>query len=545
MEMGCNDRAHAWMRRCVILAAVLAAWVFAAPAGAATWSMFGQGVTNWRYQPDENKINANNAGGLKPKWATALGGDISATPAVVDGFVYVPDWGGKITKLNAATGAVVWQKDVGALSGVAGAKSRTSPAVVGNAVIFGTQAGARLVSIDKTTGNTNWATTLDSHMAAIITQSPVVHNGTIYNGVASLEEGLATVPGYPCCTFRGSAVAVDLATGAIKWKTYMTTPPADPDNPLDTYSGAAVWSSTPTIDVKRNSVYYTTGNNYDAPAVVLACEDAWKASGMLTPDPCEPAGNGNYVDAVLSLDMTTGAIKWSRKLQGFDAWTVACIPGFSTSCPSPYGPDYDFAQGAMLIPTKKGDVVVAGQKSGVMWGLDANDGHTLWGTSGGPGSSLGGMEWGSATDGKRVYFAIVNLFGIPQTLVNPPKGTPTSSSAGLWGAIDPATGAILWQTADPNGSIALGPVSVANGVLYAGSMGKPLAPGGGFLLGPSAGKPTMLALDAANGKTLWSFDAGTSVNASPAIVDGTLFWGSGYANIGLGDPGNLLYAFSR
>ena len=277
---------------------------------------------------------------------------------------------------------------------------------------------------------------------------------------------------------------------------------------------------------------------------MLACQQAWQDSGVLTPSPCEPDGNGNLVDAVVSMNMATGAINWSRKVEGFDAWTVACIPIFSTSCPSPFGDDYDFGQGAMLIPTKAGDVVVAGQKSGVMWGIDPDDGHILWGTQGGPGGTLGGMQWGSATDGKRVYFAVANFSATLQTLTNPPKGTPTSTSAGLWGALDPATGKLLWQTADPNGSIAIGPVSVANGVMYVSSMGKTLTPFG-FLTGPSAGKPTMLALDAANGKRLWSFDAGTSVNAGPAIADGNLYWGSGYSNLFLGDAGNKLFSFSR
>src|SRR5262249_50007053 len=157
--------------------------------------------------------------------------------------------------------------------------------------------------------------------------------------------------------------------------------------PDDRYSGAAVWGSSPAVDTKRKSVYIATGNNYTAPFSVLACEDQYHADHPevppTAPDPCELQGNGNYVDAIMSLDMNTGAIKWANKLQGFDAGTVACIPGFSTSCPSPYGPDYDFGQGPMLIPTSNGDVVAAGQKAGIMWGLDADTGAVKWGTQGG------------------------------------------------------------------------------------------------------------------------------------------------------------------
>jgi polyvinyl alcohol dehydrogenase (cytochrome) len=148
------------------------------------------------------------------------------------------------------------------------------------------------------------------------------------------------------------------------------------------------------------------------------------------------------------------------------------------------------------------------------------------------------MEWGSATDGERVYYAIANLTFTAYPMVNPPPGTPAMSFAGSWGAIDPATGDILWQTADPNVAIDTGPVSVANGVVYVGSMANiPLVPGS------SLGKPTMFALDARTGAQLWSFVSGGSVNASPAIVDGALYWGSGFSNLGLGDGNRKLFSF--
>jgi polyvinyl alcohol dehydrogenase (cytochrome) len=548
----------------LLMAGVIVVGVASAGGGnAASWSMSGQGITNWRYQPNENKINANNAGSLSVKWATHLAGEISATPAVVDGVAYVPDWGGKLNAVDTTTGGIIWQKSVGDLAGALypltediGTQtvvpdlahpvvSRTSPAVSGNTVVIGTQTmtdgvqdGARLVAVDKTTGNTLWATKLDSHPLSIITQSPTIHNGMIYVGVASIEEngvdcGGPDVGGHHACYFRGSVSRVDLATGVIDWKTYMITAAQQTAG----YSGAAVWGSSPAVDVKRNAVYIATGNNYSASQVTSDCVTA---AGT---DPeaifaCEDVnGVGNNVDAVMSLNMNTGVINWVHKLQGFDAWTTACI-GLPTACPSPTGPDFDFGQGPMLIPTKGGDIVAAGQKAGIMWGLNADTGATAWSTVAGPGSSLGGLEWGSATDGKRIYFAVVNFnFGFAcYPMVNPPKGTPASSCFGSWGAIDPATGQILWQTADPNGSIDLGAVSVANGVLYASSMGQ-------LFFGPP--QPTMFALDAANGKQLWSLTTGGGVNAGPAIVNGTLYWGSGYSRLGFGGTDDRLFAISR
>jgi polyvinyl alcohol dehydrogenase (cytochrome) len=86
----------------------------------------------------------------------------------------------------------------------------------------------------------------------------------------------------------------------------------------------------------------------------------------------------------------------------------------------------------------------------------------------------------------------------------------------------------LWQTADPTpGTLDLGSVSVANGVMYAGS---------------DAGQ--MYALDASTGTILWSFASGGAVIDGPSIVDGVLYWGSGYRNIPPGIGNNKVYAFT-
>jgi polyvinyl alcohol dehydrogenase (cytochrome) len=241
------------------------------------------------------------------------------------------------------------------------------------------------------------------------------------------------------------------------------------------------------------------------------------------------------VDAIMALDLNTGAVKWANKLQGYDAWTVACLLGTHPNCPDPAGPDYDFGQGVMRfrarIDGKNRDLIGAGQKSGVFWALNPDDGSVVWATIGGPGGTLGGMEWGSAADEERIYYAIGNNGGTSYTLID-----GTTTDAGLWGALDPATGEILWQTADPNGAIDTGPVSVANGVVYAGSMGG--------LDGAAGSAPTFFALDAATGEILWDFVSGGSVNAGAAIVNGAVYWGSGYARVGGGAGNDQFYAFS-
>ena len=513
---------------------------------AASWLNHGNGLSNWRSQPSEEKLDRDNVGQLAPKWVYHPGGDVSATPSVEGNAVYVPDWTGNVARLDAATGNVVWKTNLNAATGIATSAglvtSRDTPTIAGDTVLVGTQKGAFLLALDKATGAVRWRTQVDANGFAILTQSPVVRNGVVYQGVASTEEAAtAFIPNYPCCFFRGSVNAIDLATGQLIWKTYMT--PATSDRPSaahpagSRYSGAAVWGSSPVVDPARGSLYITTGNNYSVPESVANCTIAHPD----TAGQCD--ADNNYVDSILSLDLATGVVKWVKHLDTADAWNVACFTGLPGnvnpgSCPTPAGPDFDFGQGAMLIPTKthgvKRDVVAAGQKSGVFWGVDADTGQVLWTTQAGPGGTLGGLEWGSATDGKRIYFAISNNSLLPYT--SPAR--PELGNAGSWGALDPATGAILWQTKDPNGDIDPGAVSVANNVVYAGSLASPADPVG------AKTKKTFFGLNAANGKILWSFASGASVNSGPAIVDATVYWGSGYRNFGLGVGNDAFYALT-
>ena len=60
-----------------------------------------------------------------------------------------------------------------------------------------------------------------------------------------------------------------------------------------------------------------------------------------------------------------------------------------------------------------------------------------------------------------------------------------------------------------------------------------------------ANQNQMFALDAATGEILWEFGTGSSVNSGPAVVDGTVYWGSGYSRSGVEGSGtNRFYAFS-
>jgi polyvinyl alcohol dehydrogenase (cytochrome) len=514
----------------IVLAGALVAILFVSgtvlAAGASGWPSAGHDLQNTRYQNTESKIKPSNAGSLTPRWVFTTGGDVSATPAVDDTAVYFPDWAGNLFALDRNTGAQIWSHQISEYTGIAGDVVRATPAIAGDKLIFGDQAGyhqgdgAYVMAVDRYTGNLIWKTQVETTIFPIVTQSAVVQGNTVYVGVASAEEAFAAfIPNYPCCAFRGSVLALDANTGQILWKTY-TVP--------EGYSGGSVWGSTPSVDRSRGSLYVTTGNNYSAPQAVLDCVaaaggDPGAMKACISPD--------DHFDSIMALDLKTGAIKWATTALPFDAWNVDCIPFFGdgSACPQPAGPDYDFGQGPALFTVhtpgseKPRDLVGAGQKSGQYWALDADTGAVVWVTQVGPGGLNGGLQWGSATDGDRIYVSDSNSMHTPTTLLD--NRTITS---GFYSALDAATGQILWQTPDPAGSTTQGAVTGANGVVYACSM-------------DTTGK--MYALDAASGAILWTYASGGSCNAGAAVSNGTVFWGSGYSNFGAGTPNNKLFAF--
>jgi polyvinyl alcohol dehydrogenase (cytochrome) len=507
----------------------ISASVVTAGEGSSLWPMGGQNPHNTRSAPTEHRIGVHNVSQLTTKWVFTASGDVSATPAVDRNALYFPDWGGTLYKVDATTGQQIWARAIPSYTGIASANgflqpvSRTSPALHGNKVLLGSHRGAYVLAVNKHNGILLWKTQADPHPSAILTQAPVVFGHRLYIGVSSQEEWFAADPTYECCSFRGSVLALDVNSGRIVWRTYVVP---------EGYSGGAIWGSTPVVDTKRRAIYVTTGNNFSAPDDVYRCLD--EVYGELEAAAHCLARN-DYADAIVALDMDTGAIKWGRRLQSFDVWTVACgVPEFGFPpqldiCKAPNSPDYDFGAGANLFTVHDGgtprDLLGAGQKSGIYWALNPDNGNIVWATQVGPGSLRGGIVWGTATDGKRVYVAAANFDRAEQTLV--PSGQ--TITWGFWNALDARTGAILWQTADPvPGGKDAGMVTVANGVVYAGSM-DPLG--------------HLYALDAATGSILWSYASGGSVVAGPAVVKGTVYWGSGYAR-GFGTPSNKVYAFT-
>ncbi len=499
------------------------------------WRMIGHDPSDTRHQPFERTIGPKNVARLAVKWVATTTGDVSATPAVDDGAVYVGDFGGTLWKLNAHTGEVIWSHLVSDYTGIPGDITRTSPSLAGDTLVIGDLSAPNMMGIDARTGDLRWITRLDPDAHAIITGSPVLVRDTIYVGTS--QAGASTYP--------GAFVALDVRTGTILWRTYSLP---NPGGVAGGYWGAVMFAS-PAVDLADGLVFATFKVAAGEPPAVKACNASFP-SGFS--EACEQPGS--YLSSIVAFDMHTGVPAWSYRVLGDAAWQRACgaQPPEVTWCapesdnPLHGGDKWDFGGSGPNVfqighGRHKRTVVGVGEKSGVYIVLDAKTGDFIWNTLVGPGGDMGGMEWGTAYDGDRIYVSITNQHHIPYRLTDHGTLTTTTATGGSWAALDPETGQIIWQTADPQTELVgtetvgvwdLAPVSAANGLVYAASMAKN---GNEFY-----------ALDGANGRILWAAPAGSSVNAGPAIVDGSVYWGSGYSRSGPveGSGNNRLFAFT-
>jgi polyvinyl alcohol dehydrogenase (cytochrome) len=530
-----------------------AARIVATPGGGHDWPMIGHDPADSRNQPHEHRIGPDNVRNLAVKWVATTTGDVSATPAVSDGAVYFGDFGGTLWKLDAETGAVIWSHLVSDYTGIDGDIARTSPSLFGDTLIVGDLKHPIMLGIDAKTGKRRWMTQVHPDPMGIMTGSPVLAGHVVFTGVSASG---ASGPG---ATFRGAIVALDARDGSLLWRTYSL-----PDNGgvAGGYAGATMFSP-PAVDEKDGLVYGTFGQPYTEPATVTACH---AAHGIFT-ESCEQPGS--YLKSLVAFDVKTGEPRWSYRVQGHDPWLRACgnQPAAVTWCaPESDGEKWDMGgSGANVMRVRIRDhhgnddhagdddgddhdgpwrtIVGVGGKSGVYVALDARTGQFLWNTLLGPGGDQGGMEWGTAFDGERIYASITNHHHIPYKLTQNGVIGSTTVTGGSWAAMDPGTGKILWQTADEQTETLTGlgtvnvwdlaPVTVANGVLYASSMAK------------LASQNQMFALDARTGYVLWQFGAGSSVNAGPAVVNGSVYWGSGYSRSGVEGSGSTsFYAFT-
>ena len=491
------------------------------------WNGWGVNISNTRYQENAG-FTAADVPKLKVKWAFGFPGDQSANaqPTIAGGRVFVGSPGGKVYSLSAATGCVHWFVEAAGAVRAAVTLGRVETASGPLYAAFFGDARAFVYGVDAATGKLLWKTRVDDYPLAGITGSAVLYKGRIYLGVRSGEEVAGSAPDYQCCRFRGSAVALDAATGKQIWKTYtVDEPKPTKKNKAGTQlwgpSGAAIWSS-PVVDERRNALYITTGDNYSEPANRLS-------------------------DAFLALNLDSGKILWSRQMTASDAYVSACRLPDKTNCPDINGPDFDFGSSPILVTLPNGKrALVAGQKSGVVHAVDPDEqGEVLWQVRIGKGGTMGGVQWGSAADQTNMYVALSDIGRITVPYSTSTDADP-KQGGGMF-ALRLSDGKQIWYT--PPASCGNRPrcspaqsqaVSAIPGVAFSGSVDGHLR-----------------AYAATDGKVIWDFDTigkydtvngvpgqgGSLDGAGPAIGGGMLFVNSGYVTAG-GMPGNVLLAFS-
>jgi polyvinyl alcohol dehydrogenase (cytochrome) len=487
------------------------------------WNRWGNGLDNRRQQSvAAGGITAANVGSLELKWAFAFPGAARARsqPAVTREAIFTGSQSGRVYALDPETGCIWWTFD-------AEGEVRSAPTLGIDAggrvdrLYFG-DFNANVYALDAATGQHIWTTKVKDHPAGTITGSPTLHDGRLYVPMSSTEVVSAHDPDYECCTFRGGVVALDAARGNPVWRIY-TVPEATRQGvnrngvPAFGPSGAPIWS-TPTVDSKRGLLYVGTGENYSSPANEMS-------------------------DAIIAMELTTGRVRWVRQTIAGDAWNASCGPRNNRiNCPAEDGPDFDFGAPPVLVTLPGGkDMILAGQKSGMVYGLDPDDGgRIVWQQRAGMGGYNGGIHWGMASDGRTLFVGIADTPG-HQTPTGPPR-------PGLH-AFDVATGKPLWSRIEP-------PTCDQPTFACQTALSAPLTLTGELVFA-GAHNGLLRVYSAHDGGSLWTFNTrrafetvngvkgigGTIDSAGAVVAGGRVIVNSGYDKFGE-IPGNVLLVFA-
>jgi polyvinyl alcohol dehydrogenase (cytochrome) len=483
------------------------------------WNGWGRDLENSRYQPRPG-IKAEDVPHLKVKWAWAHPGPMATgQPTIIGDRLFVTTEIGQIYCLNAQTGCAYWTMDAGAAVRAAVSVGQLPAGSKAKYAVYLGDEKSTVQALDAATGKLLWKTKIEDHPLSRITGSPLLYKNRIYVPVSSFEETAGRDAKYECCKFRGSIVALDAYTGKVIWKAFTVQDEPKPfkKNSAGTQmygpAGGAVWSA-PTLDVRRKVIYAATGNSY---------------TDVET----------GHSDAIIAYDMETGKVKWVNQVTSKDNFLVGCRQAGTGNCPDNGGPDHDFGSSPVLHTLANGkQVILAGQKSGVMWAFDPdNNGKALWQVKVGNGGALGGIEWGFAVDGENVYVPMADVSG-------------AARKPGLT-ALKIATGDVLWTVPAPKVPCSWGTsrcnnsqsaaATVIPGVVFSGTAD-------GHLRGYSTKDGAIIwdfdtaaaPYNAINGKTA---KGGALDGAGPTIAGGILYTNSGYGRI-VGQPGNVLLAFT-
>ena len=332
------------------------------------------------------RIGRRDAGKLELLWSIALPSvtTMRSQPVIAGATVFLGSKGAHLLALDRTSGCVRWSFKTDAPVHSALTLDATPD---GTSTLFFADEMATVYAVDATTGRLRWRERVKWFPTSIISGPITYYDGRLYVPLSSFEVAAAGLPTHECCRTHGGIQALDATTGAAVWRFDSTPHAARTVINRDGVqmwgpSGAVVWNS-PTIDAKRGALYFGTGQNSSSPATDTS-------------------------DAIIALDLKTGAKRWIFQALADDAWNAACLSG-GASCPVEKGPDFDFGASVMLVARKQGDLLLAGQKSGEVLALDPDrNGAVVWRKRVGSGSSNGGVHHGMATDGRTVFVPIAD-----------------------------------------------------------------------------------------------------------------------------------------
>jgi alcohol dehydrogenase (cytochrome c) len=479
------------------------------------------------------QIDKSNVKRLVPVWSLSLMNDFGETaqPTIYNGVMYVIN--AKWTfAIDVATGRQLWRTAAewdpkAAAQACCGVLSRGT-ATIYNGKLYRVTLDAHVLALDMKTGKEVWkqkfAESKDGYTA---TSAPLIANGVLITGMAGGEY-----------TTRGFLNGWDPETGKHLWRLYTVPGPGEPGSetwPKDTeaykYGGAPTWRSG-AYDPELDLVYWGTGNA----------------------QPWAPENRGGldslYASSLLAIRPKTGQLVWHYQYTPNDVYDVD-------------GTDEPVLADVTLNGEKR-RVLFQVNKNGFMYTIDRTNGKLI---AAHPFTRVNWATHIDLTTGRPVLTDIGDRFTrgeevsiYPQRGVNaspvaynPNTGLIYTSSwelpriikiekpekfvlGGRWThitarrhvpkpgeitghhlAMDPITGKKKWSVPLEQASSA-GMLSTDGGLLFTGAVD------GRFL-----------ALDEATGKTLYEFQTGTGINATPITYTHK---GRQYVSIAAGLGGN-------
>ncbi len=436
------------------------------------------------------QITPQNVGNLGLAWAfqTNQSAEIKSSPLLVDGVLYftVPE---NIWAIDARSGHRIWHyRNPPTLGDHIGQRG----VAMYKGWLYFTLPDGHLLCLNAKDGTVRWKVEIaDVSKGYWTTMAPLVVKNHVIVGVSGDMDNLT-----------GYLRAIDPETGSTQWQ-WNSTPPAGTPNSA---TGGMTWV-TGTYDPALNLTYWGTGN----PTPVL--------NGSARP------GNNLYTCSIVALNPDTGKLAWSFQASPHDThdWDAVEVPVL--------------VDGTFRGQPRK--MLMQTSRNGYFFVLDRTNGKNLLSVPYGPvnwslgvdknGSPIPNPEKDPAPDGRLVAPDEGGLTNFRSPSVDPKTGlfivdaNPSygiyfwkpadgaygwaGADYGIWGkgvieAIDYQTGKIRWRHQVGPGGSGAGVLTTDSGLTFTGDA-----------------FGNLLALDTADGKTLWHAGTGAGMGSSPITYE--------------------------